>query len=59
MIVTRKLMEKAFTEWDNRWKENPEWFDSDEIHKKQKSETYGGRAAVYFAEIIKDVRKKK
>jgi hypothetical protein len=52
-------MEKAFTEWDNRWKENPEWFDSDEIHKKQKSETYGGRAAVYFAEIIKDVRKKK
>lgn len=44
---------RAFTEWDRRYRENPEWFESEAVHLlKGTPETYGDAAAPYFLAIL-------
>lgn len=43
----------AFTEWDRRWREEPERFISEAVHLlKETPETYGAAAAPYFIAIL-------
>jgi hypothetical protein len=43
---------KAFTEWDRRYREEPEQF-SEEWHELFDAETYGEQAAAYFVKLLK------
>lgn len=46
----------AFTEWDRRYREDPEAFESEATHLlKGTPETYGDVAAPYFLKILKEV----
>lgn len=48
----------AFTEWDRRYREEPERFMSEAEHLlKETPETYGEGCAPYFVEILNDLRK--
>lgn len=47
---------KAFTEWDRRYREEPERFMSEAAHLlKQTPETYGDAAAPYFYSILESI----
>ncbi|MCO4819809.1 MAG: hypothetical protein KC517_09305 [Bacteroidetes bacterium] len=50
---------KVFTEWDRRYRANPDDFYNSVQHLLQNTpDTYGAGAAVCFTEILKEVRKK-
>ena len=58
MQITMEEMEKAFTEWDRRFRENPRAFQSQaESLLKGTPETYGEAAMPYFVHIIRETRK--
>ena len=54
LVVTGGQMAGAFTEWERRYREDPDEFMS-EAHKllKESPETYGEACAPYFIEILK------
>lgn len=59
MIASHEQVVAAFTEWDRRYRENPEEFENSVQHLLRSTpNTYGERAAVYFTEVMKDVRLK-
>ncbi len=49
-----KDYEKAFTEWDRRYREEPDEFDSDfkRVMRGQTIVEYGQAAAAYFREML-------
>lgn len=48
----------AFTEWDRRYREEPERFQSEaERLLKETPESYGAAAMPYFLEILEEVQK--
>jgi len=50
-------IEAAFTEWDRRYREEPERFESEAAHLlKGTPETYGEAAAPYFVKILEQVQ---
>lgn len=50
-------MEKAFTEWDRRYREEPERFMSEATHLlKETPKTYGAACAPYFMELINEAK---
>lgn len=53
-MPTTKAYEKAFTEWDRRYREDPERFDSDmmRITRGQTMMEYGEACASYFEELL-------
>lgn len=59
MIVemTDQEIEQAFTEWDRRYREEPERFVSEAVHLlKGTPESYGASATPYFLKILDEVR---
>lgn len=48
----------AFTEWDRRYREEPERFDTDmaRLMRGQTVEEYGERVAPYFVELLDAVK---
>lgn len=59
MLASHEQVVAAFTEWDRRYRENPEQFENSVQHLLRSTpNTYGARAAVYFTEVMKDVRRK-
>lgn len=51
--VTEDALAAAFTEWDRRYREEPERFMSEATHLlKQTPETYGEAAAPYLLAIL-------
>ena len=53
---TRKQVEAAFTEWERRYRENPELFQSEgEKLLRDTPETYGAAAAPYFLKILSEM----
>lgn len=51
--VTEETLAAAFTEWDRRYREEPERFMSEATHLlKQTPETYGEAAAPYLLMIL-------
>ena len=52
-------IQATFTEWDRRYREEPERFQSEAEHLlKETPETYGEACAPYFLEILKELREK-
>ena len=53
ITATTERIQAAFTEWDRRWREEPERFESEAVHLlKGTPETYGEAAAPYFLSIL-------
>lgn len=47
---------RAFTEWDRRYREEPERFMSEAVHLlRETPETYGDACAPYFLEILREL----
>jgi len=55
--LTTEEIAAAFTEWDRRYREEPERFMSEVRHLlKETPETYGAACAPYFLKIVDDLR---
>lgn len=55
--VTETEAAAAFTEWDRRYREEPERFMSEAEHLlKETPETYGAACAPYFMAIVRENR---
>lgn len=55
--ATIEQMAEAFTEWDRRYRENPEQFQSEAEHLlKDTPETYGQACAPYFLKILSEIQ---
>lgn len=51
--VTEAILAAAFTEWDRRYREEPERFESEAQRLlKSDAKTYGDRAAPYLLAIL-------
>ena len=51
------LFAKAFTEWNRRWREEPERFMSEsDLLLKETPETYGDACAPYFMKLLDEVK---
>jgi len=47
----------AFTEWDRRYREEPERFESEAVHiLKGTPQTYGEAAGPYFVAIVEEIQ---
>lgn len=47
------MFRKAFTEWDRRYRANPEQFESEAVHLlRGKPATYGHFASLYFRTLL-------
>ena len=58
IVTTVADIQAAFTEWDRRFREDPEAFVSLATHLLQgNEETYGEEATPYFLSILADVSK--
>ena len=57
MKATIPELAAAFTEWDRRYREEPDRFYSEAHHLlKETPETYGEACAPYLAKILKEQR---
>jgi len=57
MNVTKKQIRDALTEWDRRFRENPEEFESEAVRLiRGTPESYGDVAAPYFISIINELK---
>ena len=57
LAVSVLEVKKAFTEWDRRYREEPERFMSEAQHLlKETPDTYGDACAPYFMKLIDDVK---
>jgi hypothetical protein len=53
VAFTEKQLAEAFTEWDRRYREEPERFMSEAVHLlKGTPETYGAEAAPYLIALL-------
>ena len=56
MNATTKQIAAAFTEWDRRYREEPERFMSEAAHLlKNTPESYGEECAPFFEAILEEV----
>ncbi len=57
ITITEKQISAAFTEWERRYRENPETFISEATKLiTQSPETYGEACTPYFLEILKEIK---
>jgi len=57
IAVSALELEKAFTEWDRRYREDPAKFESEAEHLLNGTpETYGEACAPYFMQLIRETR---
>ena len=55
-VITEKDLAAAFTEWDRRYREEPERFQSEATHLlKETPETYGAACAPYLLMILAEL----
>ncbi|HUT95389.1 MAG TPA: hypothetical protein VMY37_38395 [Thermoguttaceae bacterium] len=58
MKATKDEIQAAFTEWDRRFREEPERFISEAVHLlKHTAKSYGERAMPYFLKIVGEIQK--
>lgn len=58
VITETKAIQAAFTEWDRRYREDPEGFMNEAARLLQSdAETYGEEATPYFLSVLADVSK--
>jgi hypothetical protein len=59
MNATKLEIQSAFTEWDRRYREDPEAFMNEAarlLNKNETAETYGEAATPYFLWILKEIQ---
>lgn len=57
--ATPKEIAATFTEWDRRFREDPEGFQSEATRLlKETPESYGAAVTPYFAKLLGEIRKK-
>ena len=57
MQITEKALAVAFTEWDRRYREEPEKFMSEVEHLlKHDAASYGEICAPYFISLLKETK---
>jgi hypothetical protein len=57
MNATTEEIIQTFTEWDRRYREDPDKFQSEAAHLlKETPETYGEGAAPYFLKLLKEMQ---
>jgi hypothetical protein len=55
-VVTERELAAAFTEWDRRYRDEPERFMSEAQHLlKETAQTYGDACAPYLLKILGDL----
>lgn len=59
ITASKKEMEAAFTEWERRWRTEPERFQTDMQRLAGTSESYGESAAAYLSEILREQQKRR
>lgn len=52
--ITQSQLADALTEWDRRWREEPDRFLSEAEHLAEDPESYGGEAAPYLISILSE-----
>lgn len=58
IVATRSDIEATFTEWDRRYREDPEGFMSEAARLlKSDAESYGEACAPYFTSILFEVQR--
>lgn len=58
VCTTQDELAAAFTEWDRRYREEPERFMSEAAHLlKETPETYGAACAPYLLQIMRELKK--
>lgn len=60
ITTTSELIQAALTEWDRRYREDPEAFMNEAarlLNPDETAETYGESAAPYFLNILEEVSK--
>lgn len=55
MTRTEEALAAALTEWDRRWREEPERFASEAEHLAGSAEEYGQAAAPYLLSIVAEL----
>jgi hypothetical protein len=56
MIESKEKIEKAFTEWDRRYRDNPDEFQNDVDHLLHDTPySYGKACAEYFVKLLKEI----
>jgi hypothetical protein len=56
LLVSEAQLATVFTEWDRRYREEPDRFVSEAVHLlKETPETYGEACAPYFIQIFRDL----
>jgi hypothetical protein len=56
MVIEKSEIEKIFTEWDRRYRENPEDFMNIVDHLiRDTPYSYGKACASYFCELAKEI----
>ena len=57
LVVTQDELAATFTEWDRRYREEPERFMSEAVHLlRETAETYGQACAPYFTFLLEELR---
>jgi len=55
--TTSELIQEAFTEWDRRYREDPDKFMNEAKRLlTEDAETYGESAAPYFLKLLDEIR---
>jgi hypothetical protein len=58
ITATERELAAAFTEWDRRYREEPERFQSEAVHLlRETAETYGDACAPYLVKILNENKK--
>lgn len=58
IVTTLEAIKAAFTEWDERYRADPEAFMNEAYRLLyEEPETYGEACAPYFVELLKEVAK--
>jgi len=56
LTATQTELADAFTEWERRYREDPDRFMSEEAILEQTPETNGEACALYFIKILDELR---
>jgi hypothetical protein len=57
ITVAEADLAAAFTEWDRRFREEPEWFEAEAVRLLRSTPgTYGEACAPYLMEIVREQR---
>lgn len=55
VVITETQAARVFEEWEKRYRENPEKFESDFNRYRRSTESYGVACAPYFLQLHKEL----